>query len=146
MSKRAKLAAIAVAVVLALTVGLATFVLAQEGPTDAGNTTESSATESSTTESPRQTFTGRVAEILGVEESELIDALKQAREEMKAEAVDRCLRWAIDNECIDEAEANELREWRESLPEALKDFGNRIRLHLKDAWGDGELPWRMPCR
>ena len=146
MSKRAKLAAIAVAVVLALTVGLTTFVLAQEGPVDAGNATESSATESSTTESPRQTFTGRVAEILGVEEGELIDALKQAREEMKGEAVDRCLRWAIENECIYEEGANEIREWRESLPEALEDFGNRIRLHLKDAWGDDELHWRIPCR
>ncbi len=136
MSKRAKLITVVVAMLLLLTVGLTTFVLAQESPTE----------ESDTTESPRQTFISRVASILGVEEEQLADALKQARQEMKEEAVDRCLQYALDNEYIDEQEASEIREWRENIQDMLRDFGERMRLHLKDAGDDYGLPWRMPCR
>ena len=136
MSKRVKLFTIVVAMLLLLTVGLTTFVLAQESPEQEGDVTES----------PKQTFIGRVANILGVEEEQLVDAFKQAHQEMKEEVVERCLQYALDNEYIDEQEADQIREWRQNLPDVLKDFGNRMRLHLGDTLRNYEWPHRMPCQ
>ena len=136
MSKRAKLLTISVAMLLLLTVGLTTFVLAQESPAEEGDVTES----------PKQTFISRVANIIGVEEEQLADAFKQAKQEMTEEAVERCLQYALDNEYIDEQKADQIREWKQNLPDVLKDFGNKTHLYLKDKWQHQEWPYRMPCQ
>ena len=136
MGKHAKFFTISIAMLLLITVGLTTFVLAQESPEQGEDIARS----------PRQTFIGKVANILGIEEEQLVDAFKQAKQEMKEEAVEQCLQRALDNECIDEQQADEIREWRQNLPEVLKDLGNRMRHNLGDIFRNKEWPNRMPCQ
>jgi hypothetical protein len=136
MSKRARLIAVAVAVVLMLGAGVTTFVLAQDSPAE----------EPTPTERPGQTLLGRVADILGIEEEALVDAFEQARQEMRQEAEDRCLQWAIERDCIDEETADRIREWTGNVTQTLRDFGGRIHDHLRDALGDLEWSRPMPCR
>jgi len=135
MRKHTKFVAIAVTVVLVLAVALTTMAFASEPPADEGDTCKG----------PMQTFIGKVAVILGVEQEQLVDAFKQAHQEMRDEAMERSLQRAIENECITEQEANKIREWRQNRPEALKHLGDCVRLHLRDAWCHKQLPCLAPC-
>ncbi|UCC60295.1 MAG: hypothetical protein JSV02_00275 [Dehalococcoidia bacterium] len=136
MSRRAKIITITIAMLLLITVGLTTFVLAQE----------SAETEVDIAENPKQTFISKVANILGIEEEQLVNAFKQAHQEMKAEFFERCLQHALDNECINKQEADQIREWQQSMPDVLQDCGQKMRLRLRDRWNNNEWPCPMPCR
>lgn len=122
MSKRAKIITIALVLVLLLTIGLTSFALAQNS-TDQGN---------NTSEEPSQSYTDRVASILGIDEEQLIDACKQARQETADAWIDKCLQRAIDNGCINEQEANQVREWWQNRPQdSLEKLAKCARFHIR---------------
>ena len=61
----------------------------------------------------------RVADILDIPEEDLINAFRQAQQEMKQEAFIRALDKAVEKGLITREEADEIKEWRENKPEAL---------------------------
>ncbi len=129
MSKKMKIIIAVIAAVLLLTIGGATAVLAQDEepapPANCGNG-----------------FLARVAQILNVPEEDLINAFRQAREEVRQECqaryeehVERCwercqerclqaLDKAVENGIITEDEASQIKEWWEQRPEAVDKLGN----------------------
>ena len=116
MSKKVKvLVSVLVAVVL-LTMGGTATVLAQEGepaPTPEPSTTTLMATANTTG------LLARVAEKLGITEEELINAFKQAQQEMRDEAFFRYLDKAVEEGLIDEGEAEAIKQWWGQRPEVL---------------------------
>ena len=68
-----------------------------------------------------KTFAGRVAEILGLEDDTVADAMKQAKEDMRDEAVKAKLDALVEAGKITQEEADEYLEWLESRPDV--DFG-----------------------
>ena len=119
MSKRMKiLVSVLVAVVL-LTVGGTATVMAQEGepaPTPEPTTTALAATANTTG------LLARVAEKLGITEEELVNAFKQAQQEMREEAFIKALDRAVEKGRITEGEAAEIKEWWGQKPEGF-DYG-----------------------
>jgi hypothetical protein len=61
----------------------------------------------------------RVAGILGIPEEELVNAFKQAQQEIREEARIRALDRAVEKGLITEEEANEIKAWYEQRPEVL---------------------------
>lgn len=61
----------------------------------------------------------RVAEILDIDREELVNAFKQAQQEIREEALIRALDRAVEKGRITEEEANEIKEWYEQRPEVL---------------------------
>ena len=107
MSKRMKvLIAVLVAVVL-LTAGGAATVMADDGSTATSNTTNT------------RGLLARVAGILDIPQEDLANAFEQARQEMRGEAFMKYLDKAVEKGCIDEDDADEIKEWWEQRPEAL---------------------------
>ena len=64
-------------------------------------------------------FTSRVAEILGLDEAQVSDAMKQARQELRDKAMQSRLSSLVEKGLITQEQADEYREWRQSRPEAL---------------------------
>ena len=106
MSKRIKIIVSVVVAMLLLTVGIAVPVMAQEEPTP-------------TPEAGTNGLLARVAEILDISEEDLLNAFKQARQEMKEEAFLRGLDKAVAKGFITQEEADEIKEWWEQKPEVL---------------------------
>ena len=121
MSKRVKILVSALVVVLLLTVGATATVMAQEDPTP-------------TPQAEAKGLLARVAEILDIPQEELVDAFRQAQQEIRQEASIRFLNKAVENERITQEEADEIEEWREQKPEALESvqgFNERCRVRLQ---------------
>ena len=125
MSKRMKALIAVVAAILVLTVGGTAVVMAQDEPTP-------------TPETEAKGLLARVAEILDIPQEDLVNAFKQASEEMRQEcqarsedAFNQRLNEAVANGLITQEEADEIiawweqkpstevREWLEEKPEAL---------------------------
>lgn len=68
-------------------------------------------------------FTSRVAEILGLDEAQVEDAMKQARQELRDEAMQNKLDSLVEKGLITQEQADEYLEWRQSRPEAIPWFG-----------------------
>ena len=71
----------------------------------------------------------RVAEILGIDETQVQDAIEQAKAEMHDERLDAHLAAMVDSGRLTQQQADEYRVWIESRPEGLspKAFGGRGR-------------------
>ena len=114
-------------------------VMVQEGDGDGG--------------SPWDRFTGRVAEILGVDEAQVQDAIKQASREMQDEAVQKKLDRLVEAGRLTQEQADEYRDWYQSRPDELHrgpfkrfgggGFGGRGRHHFR-GWHSGPPPEDVP--
>lgn len=72
---------------------------------------------------PGQIFVGKLADILGLDEGVVSDAVQQARQEMREEMQQQRLQNAIDEGLITEEEAQQIQDWWDSRPEALQQLG-----------------------
>ena len=127
MSKRMKIVISVVTAVLLLAIG-ATAVVAQEE-------------QQTTPEVGGKGLLARVAEILDISETDLVNAFKQARQEMRDESFDQALDKAVENGSITQEEANEIREWWEQGPETI-DRG--LLPHARDGQSGGR--WNKHCQ
>ncbi len=110
MSKKVKvLVSVFVAVIL-LTVGGMATVLAQENDEEVTATANETGTNG---------LLARVAGILGIPQEELVDAFKEAKQEMREEAFIGYLDKAVEEGLITQEEADEIREWWGERPEVL---------------------------
>lgn len=107
MRSRTKLLIATLAAVLVLTIALSPLAFADEPAGDAG---------------PVRGLISRVAAILGLEEQQVADAVKQAKQEMQDDRLDQRLQKAVDSGRLTEAEAAEIEAWIEARPEALERF------------------------
>jgi len=114
VSKKAKIILAVLAAVTVLAVGGAATVMAQDEPADEEVLT--------TSETGTGGFMARVAVILGISEDELVNAFKQARQDLRDEAIDRAIDKAVEEGLIDETEAAEIRGWLGEKPEAIDRF------------------------
>jgi len=111
MSKKVKVLVSVLVTVVLLTVSGAATVMAQE--------------EEPVQEEPvpklegRTGLLARVADILDIPEEDLINAFRQAQQEMRQEAFIRALDKAVGKRLITQEEADETKEWWEHKPEAL---------------------------
>lgn len=132
MSKRMKVLVAVVVAILLLTVGGTAMVMAQDEPTP---TPETGATG----------LLARVANILGIPQDDLINAFKQARQDIRQEAFLRFLDKAVKQGRITQDQADESLEWWEQRPEVLssglflRSFGFRA-LRGGHMWG-GHRGW-----
>jgi len=112
MSKKVKILISALLVALLLTVGATATVMAQE--------------EEETTpplEVSEKGLLDRVADILEIDKEDLIDAFKQAQQEMRQETFIRALDKAVAEGLITQEEADEIIKWREQRPDdALREW------------------------
>lgn len=77
-------------------------------------------------DSPMKSFAGRVAEILGIDETRVQDAMNQARQEMFSERLQEKLDKMVESGRITQEQADEYKAWIESQPDgAFKKFGKR---------------------
>ena len=83
---------------------------------------------------PGKIFISKVANILGLEEDQVSDAFRQARQEMFQEAQEQRLQKAIENGLITEEEATQIREWWQDSPEALQRLGQPGHPQIRNAW------------
>ncbi len=115
------------AAALLLTLGGATMVMAEA--------------EEETTPPPAATGANglleRVADILEIDREELIDAFKQARQEMTGDSFIDRLRLAVEEGLITQQQADEIIEWREQRPEGMEPgiFQHNRRSHLGSGFG-----------
>ena len=72
-------------------------------------------------EDSSKTFAGRVAEILGLEDDTVADAMKQAKEDMRDEAIKAKLDALVEDGKMTQEDADAYLEWLESRPDV--DFG-----------------------
>ena len=115
MSKRVKILVSALVVILLLTVGGTAMVMAQEEPTP-------------TPEVEAKGLLARVTEILDIPQDDLLDAFKQAQQEMRQEAFIRALNKAVaEKGYLTQEEADEIKEWWQQKPEALGPFSRALR-------------------
>jgi hypothetical protein len=112
MKKYMKVGLIALAAVTALSFGFTAIAAAQS--------TDGVVTEN---ERPGQMFVGKLADILGLDEEQVTDAVQQARQEMMQEFQAQRLQNAIDEGLITQDEAGEIQGWWDSRPEAMQQFG-----------------------
>jgi len=106
MSKKVKVLISVLVVALLLTVGATATVMA-EG-------------EEETTPPPEVSENGlldRVADILGIDQEDLINAFKQAQQEMRGEAFISRLNQAVEEGYITQEQADEIIEWWELRPD-----------------------------
>lgn len=68
-------------------------------------------------------FTSRVAEILGLDQAQVEDAMKQARQELRDEAMQSKLDSLVEKGLITQEQSDEYLDWYQSRPEALAGFG-----------------------
>lgn len=107
MKRRTKLLIATLAAALVLMIALSPLAFADEPAANAG---------------PVRGLIGRVAVILGLPEQQVADAFKQAKQEMRDEALDQRLQKAVDSGRLTAAEAEEIQAWLEARPEALDRF------------------------
>jgi hypothetical protein len=112
MKKYMKVGLIALAAVTALSFGFTAIAAAQS--------TDGVVTDK---EGPGQMFVGKLADILGLDEGQVSDAVQQARQEMREECQQQRLQNAIDEGLITDAEAEQIEEWWDSRPEAMQKLG-----------------------
>jgi len=111
MSRKVKILISALLVALLLTVGATATVMAQE--------------EEETTpplEVSEKGLLDRVADILGINKEDLIDAFKQAQQEMWDEAFISRLNKAVEEGYITQAQADEITKWWEQRPEGIGEW------------------------
>jgi len=112
MSKKVKVLISVLVAALLLTLGGVTMVMA-EG-------------EEETTPSPEASAKGllkRVADILEIDEEDLIDAFKQAQQEMRGETFIRALDKAVEEGYITRKQADEIIKWWELRPDdAIREW------------------------
>ncbi len=86
-------------------------------------------------DSPVKNFASRVAGILGLDESQVQDAFKQARAEMQDEALQAKLDKMVESGRLTQEEADEYKEWYDSRPDTLTPgFGGR-KFHFGQGFG-----------
>lgn len=122
MKRYMKYGIIAVVAVVALSAGITAVVSAESSEGEAGSDT-----------GPGQIFFSKVAGILESDEEELADAFKQAGQEMCEEGQEQRLQNAIDEGLITEGEAEQIRAWRDSRPEAMQQLGPPGH-HMRNTW------------
>ena len=90
-----------------------------------------------------KSFAGRVAEILDLDEDTVADAMKQAKEDMRDEAIKAKLDALVEAGEITQDEADDYIEWLDSRPDV--DFGggfgrghSRKGFGRKHGWGWGK--------
>jgi hypothetical protein len=74
-------------------------------------------------DSPLSSFTSRVASILGLDEATVQDAMDQAREEIRDEALQARLDYQVEQGLITQEQADEFAEWHQSRPEGVSPRG-----------------------
>ncbi len=86
-------------------------------------------------EDSSKSFAGRVAEILGLEEDTVADAVKQAKEDMRDEAVKAKLDALVEDGKMTQEDADAYLEWLQSRPDV--DFGDGFGrgFHGKSGFG-----------
>ena len=104
MSKKVKVLISVMVAILLVVVATTAAVMAQEEP-------------ESTPEAGG--LLARVAEILDIPQEELIDAFKQARQELRQETCLRALDMAVEKELISQDEADQIMGWWQQKPEVL---------------------------
>jgi len=119
MSKKVKVLVSVLVVVILLTVGGTATVLAQENDEEVTATANETGTNG---------LLARVAGILGVPQEELVNAFKQAQQEMREEAFIRYLDKAVEKGLITQEEADEIKGWWGERPEALDRSVLRARI------------------
>ncbi len=112
MKKYMKVGLIALAAVTALSFGFTAIAAAQS--------TDGVVTDN---EGPGQMFVGKLADILGMEEGQVSDAMQQARREMREECQQQRLQHALDEGLITDADAEQIQEWWDNRPEAMQQLG-----------------------
>ncbi len=70
----------------------------------------------------RQEITDRVAEILGIDATDLGDAFEQARDEARTQEMDARLDQAVADGVVTQEEADEIRAWLDSRPGVLEEL------------------------
>jgi len=122
VSKKLKVLISVLMVALLLAVGATTTVMAQEGEEEE---------TVPVTETGEKGLWERVAEILGVEKEDLVDAFKQARQEMWEDTFISRLDEAVKKGYITQEQADEIIEWWEQRPEALSPgmFQHTLRFY-----------------
>ena len=86
-------------------------------------------------DSPVKSFASRVAGILGLDESQVQDAFKQARAEVQDEALQAKLDKMVEKGRLTQEEADEYKEWYDSRPDTLTPgFGGR-KFHFGQGFG-----------
>ena len=99
-------------------------------------------------DSEKKSFAARVAEILGLDETTVQDAIDQAKAEMQEEALQAKLDWLVENGHMTQDQADEYKTWIESKPEGLspKMFGGFGKKHHRSGgsgwggWGKSKAP------
>ena len=91
-------------------------------------------------DSTKQSFAARVADILGLDETTVQDAMDEAREEMREEALQAKLDWLVENGHMTQEQADEYKTWIESKPEGLSPkmfggFGKKRHRFGGRGWG-----------
>jgi len=130
MSKKVKVVVSVLVAVVLLTVGGAATVMAQDEPVEE-EPVQDEPVQDDPELAPYSGANGllaRVAEILDVSREELVDAFKQAREEMREEAFVRYLDKAVEKGLITQPEADEIAEWWSNRPEAVERPMLRARI------------------
>ena len=112
MKKYMKVGLIALAAITALSFGFTAIASAQS--TEGGVTGN---------EGPGQMFVGKIADILGLEEGQVSDAVQQAHQEMREECQHQRLQNALDEGLITDAEAEQIQEWWDGRPDAMQQLG-----------------------
>ena len=85
-------------------------------------------------------FAARVAEILGLDEDTVADAMEQAKKEMHEEYVQAWLEKMVESGRITQEQADEYRNWLDDRPEGFeksweKGFGRHHGFRGKGRWG-----------
>ena len=137
MSKKVKVLISALVIAVLLTVGATTMVMAEgeEETTPPPETSENA-------------LLARVADILGIDEEDLINAFEQAQQEMCGEAFINRLNQAVEEGLITREQADEIIEWRGQKPEVMEsgmfkyNLRSRIssRFHLQNGSRAGFCP------
>ena len=110
MSKKVKVLVSVLVAVILLTVGGMATVLAQENDEEVTATANETGTNG---------LLARVAGILGIPQEELVNAFRQAQQEMREEAFIKYLDKAVEKELITQEEADEIKGWWDERPEVL---------------------------
>jgi hypothetical protein len=112
MKRYMKYGIIAIVAVVALSTGITAVVSAESPEAEVGSDT-----------GPGQIFIGKLADILGLDEGEVADAIQQARQEMREEMQQQRLQKALEEGLITEEEAEQIQDWWDSRPEAMQQLG-----------------------
>ena len=79
----------------------------------------------------------KVAEILGLDAAVVDDAIRQASEELKGEAIQKKLNALVENGRLTQEQADEYPNWIQSRPEGIPGIGK----HYWGHWTRGNWGW-----